>query len=120
MTTPYPFLHHVGVFAADFEASEAFYTATLAPLGVVAGDIVRQGVEYWEDGIDTPSFCLNAVAPGEDVTRGLHLAFTARDRAAVDAFHRAALEHGGTERHAPRHWPEFRAYCSFEIGRAHV
>jgi predicted lactoylglutathione lyase len=47
------------------------------------------------------------------VTRGLHLAFEAADRAAVDAFFSAAIAAGGRERNAPRHWPEYRAYCAF-------
>lgn len=49
----------------------------------------------------------------EDVTRGLHLAFSAPERARVDAFFQAALDSGGHERVAPRFWPEYRAYCAF-------
>ncbi|NBE53363.1 VOC family protein [Streptomyces boluensis] len=113
MTTPYPFIHHITVLCADFDASEPFYTAALAPLGVIAGDRDPGGIEYWEDGIDTPSFAVGPAQPGEDVTRGVHVAFTAKDRAAVDAFHAAALANGGKERHAPRLWPEYRAYCAF-------
>ncbi|MFJ9821038.1 VOC family protein [Streptomyces sp. NPDC101151] len=47
------------------------------------------------------------------VTRGAHIAFTARDRASVDAFYEAALTAGGTSRYEPRPWPEYRAYCAF-------
>ncbi|MFB8757610.1 VOC family protein [Streptomyces nigra] len=47
------------------------------------------------------------------VTRGAHIAFTAATRDAVDAFHAAALAAGGTSRHAPRSWSEYRAYCAF-------
>jgi predicted lactoylglutathione lyase len=39
--------------------------------------------------------------------------FGATDRACVDAFFAAAVAAGGSERHAPRHWPEYRAYCAF-------
>ena len=49
----------------------------------------------------------------EDVTRGVHVAFEAADRSAVDAFHQAAVAAGGISRHEPRHWPEYRAYCAF-------
>lgn len=48
-----------------------------------------------------------------EVTRGLHLAFEAADRNAVDSFFAAAIEAGGTARHEPRHWPEYRAYAAF-------
>jgi len=47
------------------------------------------------------------------ITRGVHLAFTADDRAQVDTFHTAAVAAGATSRHLPRHWPEYGAYCAF-------
>jgi catechol 2,3-dioxygenase-like lactoylglutathione lyase family enzyme len=39
-------IHHLGVFAADFAASERFYTAALEALGVRAGvsDRLDRGV----------------------------------------------------------------------------
>ena len=39
-----------------------------------------------------------------------HLILTRRTTRRARA---AALGAGGTERHAPRHWPEYRAYCAF-------
>ena len=104
-------IHHLGVFASDFAASRAFYEAALRPLDVVAGYEAEGVCEFWRADEDTPSLSLHA-ARGE-VTRGLHIAFAAADRAAVDAFFEAALSAGGSERHAPRHWPEYRAYCAF-------
>ncbi|MFJ4846222.1 MULTISPECIES: VOC family protein [unclassified Streptomyces] len=105
------FLHHIGVFAADHEASRAFYTAALAALGVSVGHEADGVVEYWHPDRDTPSLSLER-ADGQP-TRGAHIAFAASDRAAVEAFHAAAVSAGGTSRHAPRHWPEYRAYCAF-------
>lgn len=32
----------------------------------------------------------------------------------VDAFHQAAVAAGGTSRHEPRYWPEYRAYAAFD------
>ena len=53
-------------------------------------------------------------APRDDaVTRRLHIAFAATDRAAVERFHAAAVAAGARSRHAPRFWPEYRAYCAF-------
>lgn len=110
----WPFIHHVGVFVSDFEASRRFYTAALAPLGVSNGyEDGDSGAEYWEAERDTPSVGVDQAPSPDVVTRGMHLAFTAVDRAAVDAFYDAALAAGGTSRHAPRHWPEYGAYCAF-------
>jgi catechol 2,3-dioxygenase-like lactoylglutathione lyase family enzyme len=104
-------IHHVGVFASDLAASRRFYDAVLATLGVQIGYETERVCEFWRIEADTPSLSLGQ-ATGE-VTHGLHLAFEAADRGAVDAFFRAALAAGGRERHAPRHWPEYREYCAF-------
>ena len=104
-------IHHIGVFASDFAASRRFYTAALAALGVFARYETERISEFWRAQADTPSLSLGQART--DVTRGLHLAFEAADRGQVDAFFAAALAAGGRERHAPRHWPEYRAYCAF-------
>ena len=99
------------MFARDLERSRDFYRQALAPLGIVVGYEAEGVCELWHEEADTPSLSLHERP--DDPTRGLHLAFAARDRAAVDAFFAAALAAGGTEREAPRHWPEYRAYCAF-------
>lgn len=104
-------IHHVGVFASDFAASNAFYTAALEPLGIIAGYVTDVSCEYWRSTDDTPSFSLEAAS--DRPTTGLHIAFEAPDRATVDAFFAAAVAAGGISRHSPRHWPEYRAYCAF-------
>ncbi|QZQ56297.1 VOC family protein [Curtobacterium sp. TC1] len=106
-------IHHLGVFASDFAASEAFYTAALAPLGVEAGYRTESVAEYWTTGQDTPSVSLETAPTTAAVTRGLHLAFEAASRTEVDAFHRAAVASGWLSRHEPRYWPEYRAYTAF-------
>ena len=106
-------IHHLGVFAADFAASERFYTAALEALGVRVGYRTDSIAEYWIPEADTPSLSLEAAPSAAEATRGLHLAFEAADRNSVDAFHRAAIAAGGTSRHEPRHWPEYRAYAAF-------
>jgi catechol 2,3-dioxygenase-like lactoylglutathione lyase family enzyme len=108
-----PFIHHLGVFASDFAASERFYTAALEALGINAGYRADGVAEYWHPEQDTPSLSLERAEEETAVTRGMHLAFTAASRDAVDAFHAAAVAAGGTARHAPRSWDEYRAYCSF-------
>jgi len=104
-------IHHLGVFASDLPASRAFFSAALEPLAIVVGYQTDRICEFWRAERDTPSLSLQAAVA--ETTRGLHLAFEAPDRAAVDAFFTAATSAGGTERHAPRHWPEYRAYCAF-------
>ena len=104
-------IHHLGVFASDFAASRTFFAAALQPLAILVGYEAGDVCEFWRSDRDTPSLSLHSAR--SEVTRGLHLAFEATSRAAVDAFFEAAVSAGGTERHAPRHWPEYRAYCAF-------
>lgn len=113
MTTVDSFIHHVGVFASDLAASERFYTAALAPLGISAGYRSDRVAEYWRPGEDTPSLSLERADSAAAVTREVHIAFAAASRDEVDAFHAAAVAAGGVERHAPRVWPEYRGYCAF-------
>jgi catechol 2,3-dioxygenase-like lactoylglutathione lyase family enzyme len=110
---PRHLFHHVVVFASDFGASESFYTRALATLGIRAGYRTDTGAEYWIPEHDTPSFAVEAAETSADVTRGVHVAFEAADQSAVDAFYQAAVAAGGTSRHEPRHWPEYRAYAAF-------
>ena len=105
-------IHHLGVFASDFEASRRFYAAVLEPLGIGVGYEGEGVCEFWHAERDTPSLSLHAAEAGK-ATRGLHLAFEARSRGAVDAFAAASTGVGARERHAPRYWPEYRAYCVF-------
>ena len=104
-------IHHLGVFASDFEASRELYRAALTPLGITIGYQTEDVAEFWRAEDDTPSLSLERAA-GE-ATRGLHLAFAAPDRTSVEAFFAAALSAGGRERHRPRYWPDYSAYCAF-------
>lgn len=106
-------IHHLGVFANDFAVSETFFTAALAALGIQAGYRTETIAEYWIPEHDTPSLSLETAPTQAEVTRGLHLAFEAANRTEIDAFYRAAVSAGGTSRHEPRCWPEYRAYAAF-------
>src|SRR5438128_1010666 len=81
-------LDHVTIGVRDLEASRAFYDAALAPLEIP----VSRGDEFYEWG----GFSISR-AEGRAVTRRAHIAFAARSRAHVDAFHRAALAAGGAD-----------------------
>lgn len=88
-------LDHLTLPVADFEASKRFYQQALAPLGIgvvveidgVAG-FGREGKgELW--------------LSGGQAHPPLHIAFAARTRAEVDAFHAAALSAGARSNGAP-------------------
>jgi catechol 2,3-dioxygenase-like lactoylglutathione lyase family enzyme len=94
-------LDHAGLEVSDLERSHAFYEAALAPLGI------RTVMEFeGMFGLGTenergrqPFFWL--AARGRPPVTGVHLAFSAPDREAVDAFHAAALGAGGTDNGSP-------------------
>ena len=80
-------IDHVTLRVTDFEASKAFYSAVLAPLGHELGwEDPAQRLAEWGD--------FSIAADGKPLTRDVHVAFAAKSRQEVDAFHRAALEAG--------------------------
>ena len=97
-------LDHLSIQCADLEASAAFYDSVLATLGgqrlMDFGDVLGFGVP------PMPDFWLGRQVSGEGF-RESHIAFTAPDRAAVDAFFAAAVEAGAEVLHEPRVWPEY-------------
>ncbi len=101
-------IDHLGVQVADVEASLAVYLQTFAAIGLREemrfqnGDFLVVGLSG-ADGI--PHFWLSPAAGPE--AREIHVAFTAQDRAAVDAVYQAALAAGTEVLHAPREWPEY-------------
>jgi catechol 2,3-dioxygenase-like lactoylglutathione lyase family enzyme len=98
-------LDHVGFPLSDFAAGRAFYNAALAPLGVTP--LVQVTAE--QNGGDThigygaDDRCFFWIADGHGpVTAGpMHVCFTARNRAMVDAFYAAAIAAGGRDNGAP-------------------
>jgi len=87
---------HIGIMVKDVEASRKFYAAALAPLGVDVAMAAPGHVGFGRDG--KPQFWL---AQGEPPASPLHLAFRARNRGEVDAFHAAALAAGARDNGAP-------------------
>ncbi|GAA2082658.1 VOC family protein [Streptomyces albiaxialis] len=102
-------LDHIGIQAEDVPASARFYDAVLAPLGARRW-LEFEGGQVVSFGTTAPgNFWVSAVPSDQRDRAGRenHLAFTAPDRAAVDAFHAAALAVGAESLHAPRLWPEY-------------
>ncbi|NGY04200.1 VOC family protein [Solimonas terrae] len=85
---------HVGLRIGNLAASGRFYRAVLAPLGYVAD---ASGGGFGPDG--RPMLWLHEHADAG--VRGVHLAFAAASRAAVDAFHHAGVAAGGRDNGAP-------------------
>jgi catechol 2,3-dioxygenase-like lactoylglutathione lyase family enzyme len=90
-------LHHVSVGVADVARATGFYDSVLAALGYKrVMEVLPYGVGY---GTDKPEFWVGLPenrAPAA-VGNGVHIGFTARSKAAVQAFHRAALAAGGSD-----------------------
>ena len=110
-------IDHIGLRVADLAASKAFYDAALAPLGVdvvmsVGAELTGRsdvlGYGPRADGRDIqagkPTFW---IGEDETLTGPLHVAFVAPSRAAVDAFHAAALAAGGTDNGPPGVRPHY-------------
>jgi catechol 2,3-dioxygenase-like lactoylglutathione lyase family enzyme len=97
-------IDHIGFTVIDLDRSKAFYASALAPLGV---GLVMEVTEEMTGGHAHAGFGDHGrpyfwLGNGDGTLRGkLHVAFAAPTRAAVDAFHKAALAAGGVDNGAP-------------------
>ena len=93
-------IDHVGIDVSDLEASKAFYEQALAPLGYENRSEYPEAVGF---GAEHPDFWIsNRGTPGT-----AHIAIRVDSRAAVDAFHEAAVAAGGTDNGAPGLRPHY-------------
>jgi len=104
-------IDHIGVVVSDYAKSKAFYTEALAPTGH-SRVVELQGA--LAGGRDTAGFCHEDgsdfwIGQGDAKTAPLHIAFRVPTRAAVDAFHRAAIAAGGRDNGAPGLRPQYHA-----------
>jgi catechol 2,3-dioxygenase-like lactoylglutathione lyase family enzyme len=99
-------IDHITLRVRDLAATRAFYRAALAPLGY------RIGYDAVHDGVGVLGFAFDAQGGGakidtwfvdhtEPVSGPTHLCWHAASRAAVDAFHAAAIAAGGADNGAP-------------------
>ena len=102
---------YVSLGTRDLSRALRFYDAALAPLG-------HRRVEDFDPedrsaawGLDDPGPHLWVTQPFDGgpatVGNGVMVSFLAESRAAVDAFHAAALAHGGTDEGAPGLRPQY-------------
>lgn len=90
-------IDHIQLVVRDIEASRRFYTAVFEALEV---PIAGSGEDhFWADELFVST--ADSEATQGELTGRHHLAFQARDRAMVEAFHRAALASGGRDHGAP-------------------
>src|SRR5262245_2908665 len=80
----------------DYRRSKAFYEAALACLGMKTAMAWRDGGGFGRAGVG--ELFVTSAAP---FAGPVHVAFQAADRAAVDAFHAAALAAGGEDNGKP-------------------
>lgn len=90
-------IDHLQLVVKDLPASRAFYAAVFEVLEIPMGGTGPD--HFWADELFV-STADSRAAQGQ-LTGRHHLAFQARDRAMVDAFHEAALAHGGRDNGAP-------------------
>jgi catechol 2,3-dioxygenase-like lactoylglutathione lyase family enzyme len=113
-------IDHTGIRCADLERSARFYERALAPLGYQVRRRLPGAV-----GLGVPAGPGRSADPGGDfwIAQGephaprTHVAFAAVDRAAVEAFHAAALAAGGTDNGPPGLRPQYhtRYYAAFVL-----
>ncbi|MHC9083764.1 VOC family protein [Luteimonas sp. RIT-PG2_3] len=99
-------IDHLQLVVGDIEASRRFYSAVFEVLGVPMGGSEQD--YFWADELFV-STADSEAAQGE-LTGRHHLAFQAASRERVDAFHAAALAHGGRDHGAPGERPYHPGY----------
>jgi len=99
-------IDHIQLVVRDLAASRQFYEAVFKVLDVPIGG---EGDSYfWADELFVSTS--DSEAALGILTGRHHLAFQARDKAAVEAFYQAALEHGGTDNGPPGERPYHPGY----------
>ena len=100
-------IHHIDLPVADLERSREFYERALAPLGLALAmtftNHAGRRIIGFGSGAD-PEFWIRE---GQAIRGQLHVDFEASSRAAVDAFHAAALQAGGNDNGPPGLRPRY-------------
>lgn len=99
-------IDHLHLVVRDLAASRRFYGAVLDVLRIPVGG--EGGTYFWADELFVSS--ADSEAALGRLTGRHHLAFQAKDRAMVDAFHAAGLANGGRDNGAPGERPYHPGY----------
>jgi catechol 2,3-dioxygenase-like lactoylglutathione lyase family enzyme len=114
-------LDHMTFRVKDIAQTKAFYEAALKPLGYRLAYEGFHGSNMLgfacpdaqqPDGEKLDTWFVDGPSPhgGPAVTSGCHLCWQANDRAAVDAFYKAAIEAGGKDNGPPGLRPHYHAH----------
>ena len=91
---------HVSIGVRDIAKAKAFYDAALKPLGLTCLSSDETSLGYGQEGVGL--WILKAERPvAEDPKSGLHFCFVAPSQDSVQAFHAAAMKHGGRDNGKP-------------------
>ena len=100
-------IDHMGIRVSDLAASRRFYDASFAAMGGgMRFQVPKEhtgGTTVIGYGRERPVFWVQ----DGDATSPQHVAFAARNRAEVDAFHKAALAAGGRDNGGPGLRPQY-------------
>ena len=108
-------IDHLTIVVSNYERSKAFYLAALAPLGFGAVmELTRELIPVLPVpatiGIGPAGKPELWLRPWDEPITPVHIALRANDRAAVDAFYRAALEAGAKDNGPPGLRPHYHAH----------
>jgi len=113
-------IDHAGFAVEDSERSRAFYEAALLPLGVTLQVTIPAQANPsggTAHGFGMPNDPFFWIGDNQGVGEGTHIAFRAKTRAQVDAFHAAAMAAGGRDNGPPglrtRYHPNY--YAAFVL-----
>jgi catechol 2,3-dioxygenase-like lactoylglutathione lyase family enzyme len=95
-------LDHVTANVSDVDRAKDFYNKALAPLGYSV-HVEFPGAAGFGSGQGIPDFWISS----SEERGATHVAFSAKDRATVDAFYEAAISAGGEDNGAPGLRPHY-------------
>lgn len=108
MAAQFNLLGHISIGVRDYDASKAFYTAVLEPLGLKlvydSEAVTPRTPRTLGYGPDEDHELINLFEYGDGASvpgPGCHIAFNAPTRQAVRDFHAAAVQHGGSSNGEP-------------------
>ena len=93
-------LNHVSIGVSDIARTRRFYDAALKPLGYRCLSEGEGSLGYGDEAVALWIGAAKRPVPADEAS-GLHFCFTAPTQRSVDAFHAAALRHGGRDNGRP-------------------